>query len=53
MSNQKFEYMLLARLQSDCYTWLSGGGKLWGITPESHAEKWLICGTPYGSNRIG
>ncbi len=39
MSNQKFNYMLLSRLQSDFYTWQSGGGKLWGITPEYHAAK--------------
>lgn len=39
MREIEFNYMLLSRLQSDCYTWISGGGKLWGITPEYHAEK--------------
>lgn len=39
MSKQQFEYMLLNRLQSDCYLYLSGGGSLWGITPQGHAEK--------------
>jgi hypothetical protein len=34
---KKTRYMLLNRLQSDCYTWLGGGGKLWGITPNEHA----------------
>lgn len=37
--SQKFEYMLLARLKSDCYGFLSYGGKLWGIKPEYHANK--------------
>lgn len=36
MSNkQEFEYMLLSRLQSDCYSC----GQLWGVTPQAHAEK--------------
>lgn len=39
MGQQSFEYMLLNRLQSDCHTWLSGGGKLWGTDPITHAEK--------------
>jgi hypothetical protein len=36
---QEFEYMLLNRLQLDCYLWLSGGGALWGIDPQTHADK--------------
>jgi len=36
---QEFNYMLLNRLQSDCYTYLSCGGKLWGIEPETHVIK--------------
>lgn len=36
---QTFEYMLLSRLQSDCYSYLERGGKLWGITPKEHADK--------------
>lgn len=31
--------MLLNRLQSDAYSHFYHGGKLWGITPEYHAEK--------------
>lgn len=37
--SQQFEYMLLNRLQSDCYSFLEHGGKLWGINPHYHADK--------------
>ena len=36
---QEFEYMLLSRLQSDCYAFIEYGGKLWGIEPQTHADK--------------
>lgn len=36
---QEFEYMLLNRLQSDCYSFIEHGGKLWGITPKEHMNK--------------
>lgn len=38
---QEFEYMLLSRLQSDCYSFIEYGGKLWGITPKDHAKKMI------------
>lgn len=41
MSDTKFNYMLLNRLQSDCYSYLNGGGGLWGVTPQSHIEKMI------------
>lgn len=37
-SETSFKYMLLNRIQSDCYYYISYGGGLWGITPEIHAE---------------
>lgn len=37
--NQTHEYMLLGRLQSDCYSYFNHGAKLWGITPHDHAAK--------------
>ena len=41
-SDNEFKYMLLGRLQSDCYTWLQGGGSLWGINPKDHAETMVL-----------
>ena len=35
-SDNQFKYMLLNRLQSDCYSYLEHGGKLWGIDRETH-----------------
>lgn len=37
--DNKFNYMLLNRLQEDCYCFFSGGCTLWGITPKAHADK--------------
>ena len=36
---QQFTYMLLSRLQSDCNYYFNHGCGLWGVTPESHANK--------------
>ena len=33
-----FKYMLLDRLRSDCVSYLSHGGKLWGLNPKDHME---------------
>ncbi len=35
------QYMLLSRLQSDCYGFLDYGSKLWGIDPKTHADKMI------------
>ena len=40
-AEQKFEYMLLDRLRSDCYYYLSHGRNLWGITPIAHVEEMI------------
>jgi len=37
--SQEFDYMLLARLQSDCESFLSWGGALWGVTADVHMDK--------------
>lgn len=34
--DNQFKYMLLNRLQSDCYSYLDHGGKLWGIDKDTH-----------------
>lgn len=41
MDNQKFEYMLLSRLQMDCKSCIQSGSirHLWGIDVESHIAK--------------
>lgn len=36
--DNEFKYMLLGRLQSDCYSHLSHGGKLWGLIPKDHIK---------------
>lgn len=41
-SDTEFRYMLLGRLQSDCHTWLQGGGSLWGINPKQHVETMVL-----------
>lgn len=37
-SGSEFKYMLLNRLQQDCY----GGGGLWGVDPVTHAETMVM-----------
>ena len=38
-NTQEHEYMLLGRLQQDCYSYLDHGCKLWGGTPQVHAQE--------------
>lgn len=36
---QAIQYMLLSRLKSDCLSHFDYGARLWGITPEAHADE--------------